>query len=81
MGLKKAQKYKAQANKEINKKNLCITLVIIQFHFKMHGPYNIKFSLPTVLHTDLTSSSFISHIGSLLQAGHIFQNSALSYIL
>jgi hypothetical protein len=22
---------------------LCITSVIIQFHFKIHGPYNIKF--------------------------------------
>jgi hypothetical protein len=21
---------------------MCITLVIIEFHFKMHGPYNIK---------------------------------------
>jgi uncharacterized protein YwgA len=26
------------------KKNLCITLVIIQFHSKMHGPYSINFA-------------------------------------
>jgi hypothetical protein len=25
--------------------NLCIKLVIIQFHSKMHGPYNIKFPI------------------------------------
>jgi hypothetical protein len=40
-GLKESPKHVKQY-KEINKKHLCVTLVIIQFHFKMHGPYNIK---------------------------------------
>jgi hypothetical protein len=42
-GLKRKSKTcNAEVNKEINKRTLCITLVIIQLHFKMHGPYNIK---------------------------------------
>jgi hypothetical protein len=32
MALKKPETCKAEANKEISKKNLCIMLVILQFH-------------------------------------------------
>jgi hypothetical protein len=49
-GLKEPETCKAQVNKEISFKNLCITLVIIQFNFKMHCPYNIKKTLGILIH-------------------------------
>jgi hypothetical protein len=39
---RKPETWKAEVNRP--NKNLCIMLVIVQFHSKMHGPYNIKYA-------------------------------------
>jgi hypothetical protein len=46
---RKAETCKAEVNGQINLKTVRIMLVIIQFHSKMHGPYNIKFRVLSVL--------------------------------
>jgi hypothetical protein len=68
-GLKESPKHVRQKRIDGYIKNLCITLVIIQFHFKMHGPYNIKlgivinylFSRTLWKHTRLKFSHFVTY--------------------